>query len=190
MTIIQNARSGSETELDFLTPRQKRRLDPTSRMVLSVLHALLPVEEDALLFYASASGAQDLQLALQSQFHQEGEIHPATFSVSVFNGPIGQATVLLHLPLPYTALSVSDHKVGPAFTLARSTLMAGRAKTVVLLIAEGPVPDLYKPLAPEEDLEPFALGFKLALDGEGRRVPEVWYGQDFTEDDLLEAMQA
>lgn len=124
----------------------KRRLSALTKMTSEVLHALLEKDPDAKYYkdyFASNRGELSRQFAINKSLLIDGEISPASFSLSVFNTPIAQAAILLGLKAGYTVISAASNNIGDMLLAAGAAVKCGDEKKVVFIYADEGIPDVY-----------------------------------------------
>jgi len=92
-------------DVSFVPALARRRLTPLERAGLAVAHAVWPEGEEIPVVFASRWGEIGTTFKLMRQFHDEGEMSPAAFSVSVHNALPGAFSLFTHNHAPYTAIA-------------------------------------------------------------------------------------
>ncbi len=174
--------------MEYLSAKSLRRMNQMIRMTIHALHAMLPLAEDSELFFISSIGEADQQFALEREYHVEKEIHPATFSYSVFNAPIAMATILLEQDRPYSCMFGSHNEVKSGFLTAIAPLASGRRDEVVAIICEEAIPDEYVAIHQGGGNEPFVYALKLTSRATERELDAGFLDALTTEEELLKAL--
>ena len=174
--------------MEYLSAKSLRRMNQMIRMTIHALHAMLPLAEDSELFFISSIGEADQQFALERENHVEKEIHPATFSYSVFNAPIAMATILLEQDRPYSCMFGSHNEVKSGFLTAIAPLASGRRDEVVAIICEEAIPDEYVAIHQGGGNEPFVYALKLTSRATERELDAGFLDALTTEEELLKTL--
>ena len=130
-------------DVSFVPPLARRRLTGVERAALSVAKAVYPdtpPEEGLPVVFASRWGEIGTTVDLMRQFHEEGEMSPAGFAVSVHNAAPGAFSLFTRNRAGYTAISARERTLSAGFLEA----LACRAKTL-FIYAEEPTPEFYRP---------------------------------------------
>lgn len=145
--------------LPFASALATRRLSQLTKMCVAVSSRLLPL--DCPLFFGSVNGDLMQQYKVNSLYAESGEMLPASFSLSVANTPVAEATILLHRPLAYTAIYADPSSlIRSLFLLGTAGLDSGRLDECVLLYADEAVPPAYASIAKDAP-PPLAIALKL-----------------------------
>lgn len=171
--------------IDFLPAKSLRRMNQMTRMTLGALHAMLPLDEETPLYFVSTFGEAGLQLELEREYHLEKEIHPATFSNSVYNAPLGNATILLGQHNPYSCLFPRRGDGKSALMTAIAPLVSGRKEEVILIVCEEALPPAYAAIDPGGENEPFVYALKLTRTQGERELDEDFFSAFSSLDDVL-----
>lgn len=168
---------------DFTDSLFRRRLSQISRMTIQVVHDTMlrygahartacngeGINEMPIVF-VSMRGELSRELSISKMAVRDGEILPASFSLSVFNAPIALASIALDLHGGYTAVYPADGDFGTAFKAASSMLAS--CHRVMLVYADEAVPDEYSELMDAVDdggerLSPLSFACVIANGDEG-----------------------
>lgn len=174
--------------MEYLSAKSLRRMNQMTRMTIHALHAMLPLAEDSALFFISSIGEADQQFALEREYRVEKEIHPATFSYSVFNAPIAMATILLKQDRPYSCMFGSHNEVKSGFLTAIAPLVSGRRNEVVVIVCEEAIPAEYVAIHQEGGNEPFVYALKLTSRATERELDAGFLDSLTTEEELLKTL--
>lgn len=141
--------SDEEPKLEYLSPLFRRRLSQLTRMTVEVVHDILEKEKDfnradTKIVFASFRGELGQTYKVNEQFAEDKEIKPATFSLSVYNCPVAQATIAFSLEGGYTAVYPKEGDFYPALLAAVSPLLCGDEKEVLFVFADETVSEVYK----------------------------------------------
>ena len=162
----------STPELAYVSPLLKRRLSQLTRMTIEVVHEVLDSAPGAPLVFVSSGGESARQLQVDRMLIEDGEILPATFSLSVFNASPAMATIALGMKGGYTALYPAGNIWKEAFAYGAAPIMAGETESVILVVADQQLPPEYKAIAePEDDISPYAAAFVLSSVKQEGSVP-------------------
>ncbi len=129
----------SKPDVSFIPPMERRRLTGVERAALSVAWRVRPEGEIPVVF-ASRWGEIGVTIKLMQQFHAEGEMSPAGFSVSVHNAAPGAFSLLTGNHAPYTAIAARERSLEAGLL---ETLALG--KSAVFVFAEEATPKFYAP---------------------------------------------
>jgi hypothetical protein len=134
--------------LEFTDPLFRRRLSQISRMVIQVIHDLLPIADGAKITLVSFHGEITQQIKVNKTLVTERQIMPAVFSLSVYNAPVALATIALKLDgLRYTTVFPMADNFSVGFASAAASLADG-AEEAVLVYADELFPSEYNSLRP------------------------------------------
>lgn len=133
-------------KLDFVPALMRRKLSMLEKAVLAVLHETDAAEPCPVVF-ASRFGEWRQTFKLFRQFHEEKELSPAGFSLSVHNAAPGIYSLIKKNTETYTAISAGPRSAECG--LLEALLMRSRA---LFVSAEEPMPEFYR----EEFEEPAA----------------------------------
>ena len=151
-------------DVSFVPSLARRRLTEVERAALAVAKAVCPdppPEEGLPVVFASRWGEIGTTLKLMRQFHGEGEMSPAGFSVSVHNAAPGAFSLFTRNRAGYTAIAARGRTLAAGFQEA----LAHRAR-VLFVYAEEATPDFYRPaFGPAQE----AVAVAVRLDAHGWR---------------------
>jgi len=144
MKIIAHAEWRSTPEcprpdISFVPPLERRRLTGIERAAISVAWKVYPHGEEVPVVFASRWGEIGTTIKLMKQCHDDGEMSPAAFSVSVHNAAPGALSLLTKNRAPYTAIAARGKSREMGWIEATS--MKGR---VVFIYAEENTPEFYR----------------------------------------------
>ena len=130
-------------DVSFVPPLVRRRLTGVERAAISVAMAVWPdtPPEDGLpVIFASRWGEIGTTFNLMRQFHDDGEMSPAGFSVSVHNAAPGAFSIFTRNRAGYTAVAARERSLAAGFVEA----LAHRSRTI-FVYAEEATPEFYRP---------------------------------------------
>lgn len=125
-------------KLDFVPALMRRKLSVLEKAALAALHETDSGEPCPVVF-ASRFGEWRQTFKLFRQFHEEKELSPAGFSLSVHNAAPGIYSLIKKNTETYTAISAGDRSL--ACGLLEAILMRSR---VLFVYAEEPMPEFYR----------------------------------------------
>lgn len=96
------------TDVSFISPMARRKLSQLDKTSLCVLNECFN-NDDTKLVFASQFGELDRLKKLVTQYTNENEVSPATFSASVHNAAIGQFSLLNKINKSYNSISAEEH---------------------------------------------------------------------------------
>ena len=152
-------------ELLFADSMFRRRLSRISKMTVQVVHGLMPIGDDAKIFFLSFRGELSRQLQINRTFIEDKALSPAAFSLSVFNAPVALATMALGLKGGYSALYPGKDSFTTGIEAAEAALHSGAAGDLVFVYADEEAPPEYGRFSGECPV-PAAFGIVLS------RVPQ------------------
>ncbi len=162
----------SSPSLDYVSPLLKRRLSQLTRMTIEVVHQVLDAAPESGLVFVSSGGESARQLQVDRMLIEDGDILPASFSLSVFNASPAMATIALGMKGGYTALFPARNLYQEGFAYGAAPVMAGETESVILVFADQQLPDEYMAIASEEDkIPPYAAAFVLSSKKQDESVP-------------------
>lgn len=129
-------------DVSFVPPLARRRLTEIERVALSVAKAVYPdpPPADGLpVVFASRWGEIGTTVNLMRQFHDDGEMSPAGFSVSVHNAAPGAFSLFTRNRAGYTAIAARNRSLYAGFLEA----LAHRTRTL-FVYAEESTPEFYR----------------------------------------------
>ena len=161
----QIERTADAPKLEFTSPLFRRRLSQLSRMTVQVVHDALEEVQcgDIKQIFASFRGEIKREMEINRQIISDGEILPASFSLSVFNAPIAAASIACALKSGYTALTPSPERFSDAIFAAAASLLSGAESDVLFVYADELVGEEYGNLRPEQN-EPLSFACVLSRD--------------------------
>ncbi len=153
-------------KLEYTSPLFRRRLSQICRMTIQVVHDLLEKTNcgDIKQIFTSFRGEIKKEFTINEQLIKEKSILPASFSLSVFNAPIAQASLACKLKSGYTVAFPSKRDFSSILLTAVSSVVCGRDEKVMFIYADEKVPDVYRngkgSLSPKDSE---ALAFALVI---------------------------
>lgn len=154
--------------VDFLKPRDRRRLSPLGRAALCVLEPFfqnLDAERDAVVF-ASRAGDLPLTVQLLESIGDPDGLSPTAFSTSVHNAIGGLFTILSGFQGHVTAIGGGAATFSAALSEAASLLTA--FERVIVCIYEAAPPQAFMSTLP--DARTFAYAFEAHRPRAGERA--------------------
>ena len=155
--------------LDFLAPRERRRLTPLEKAAISVAwRALEPIraagEAMPRVVFASRWGEIGTTFKLMHQMYEEGEMSPAGFSNSVHNAAPGHLSLLTGNRSSYTAIAA-----GPKSYEMGLVEVASYNGKVLFVYAEEATPEFYRAYFPDVR-ESYAVAMLVVATGDGKMI--------------------
>ena len=126
-------------DVSFVPPMERRRLTGVERAALSVAWQVKTDAELPVVF-ASRWGEIGVTFKLMNQFHADGEMSPAGFSVSVHNAAPGAFSLLTKNHAPYTAIAARDRSLEAGLLEALAL-----RREAIFVYAEEATPEFYLP---------------------------------------------
>jgi hypothetical protein len=164
-------RTGPETPpLDFLPPLFRRRLSQLSKMVLYVGHTLMQTEKQLPCIFASHYGEINKQYMISKGLIDTQEIHPATFSLSVFNTPVFLLSIAEGNKDTGSALYAGADGLSVAFLEMLGFLESRNDCECMVLFADEHLPPTYQALFSSIP-EPYALGMVFSKNAAAGSIP-------------------
>lgn len=153
--------------LPFLSPMQRRRLNPAARLMVDAAWPLLDAGERLPVVYVSHDGEINRSFELWLSLLRGEGVSPTSFGLSVHNALAGQWSMLRQDPSESTALCVRQAGLEVAVVEACG-LLADGAEAVLVLVADDPLSNQYPvPVA----RAPFAYALALVVTaGKGWRL--------------------
>ncbi len=152
--------SSLSPKLSFASPIAIRRLSQLTRMTAYAVHELGP--DAGCILLSSVYGEMNSQLKLNMMHIKEGEVKPAAFSLSVFNAPAAEATILEKSHTPYSVIFPGkDHVIDALFKAGSAPIASGRLSSSLLIYADERMPDEYRPYAGWIP-EPMVIGIRIS----------------------------
>ena len=127
-------------DLAYTNAAFRRRLSQISKMVIQVIHDLLPLEEDTKILFFSFRGELSREYQLFKALKEEGEVSPAAFSLSGFNTPVALASIAFGLKGGYSAVYPVNNSFLTCVKTAGAMLHSGITKDLVLVYADENIP--------------------------------------------------
>ena len=140
-------------KLEFTDAIFRRRLSQLSKMTIQVVHDFfqMGIERGIKIVFSSKRGEIAREFKINKTLIGDGEILPASFSLSVFNAPIALATITENLRGGYSAIYPSQGKFSDAILAAVAPILCGREKQIAFVYAEEFVPEFYKEIFHEKN---------------------------------------
>jgi len=101
---------GSEADVSFVPPLQRRRLSPLQRLFFSLARSV-GAEPPVSVVFSSRDGEDTLTRRIVGEFNESGSVSPNRFSSSVYNAAPGLWSVVTGNRSPYTAVAAGDDSV-------------------------------------------------------------------------------
>ncbi len=180
--------SHAKPAIDYLPSKSLRRMNQMILMTVHALHGVLPLSEETPIFFHSTIGEADQQFLLEKEFHLEKEIHPASFSYSVFNAPIAMATILLGQKNPYSCLFAKEGEVKSGFLTALAPILSGRSEEVIFLACEEAIPFEYVAIHEGGENEPFVYALVLTSGQTDKPIDESFLSSLTSEEELVKSL--
>lgn len=109
-------KKADDTDVSFLPPMTRRKLSALDKTALCIMNECLSRlnenERNIKIVFASRYGELDRLKKLVSQYTQENEVSPATFSGSVHNSTVGQFSLLNKITESYNSVSAEKDTFG------------------------------------------------------------------------------
>jgi hypothetical protein len=153
-------------ELTYTNATFRRRLSQISKMVIQVIHDLLPLGEDTKILFFSFRGELSREYQLFKTLKEEGEVSPAAFSLSGFNTPVALASIAFGLKGGYSAVYPVNNSFFTCVKTAGAMLHSGITKDLVLVYADENIPPECRRFFREYPA-PAAFGLLLSRDSTG-----------------------
>lgn len=141
-----NENLSATPKLEFTDAIFRRRLSDLSKMTIQVVHDFFQtgIDRGIKIIFSSKRGEIAREFKINKTLIQDGEILPASFSLSVFNAPIALATIAENLRGGYSAIYPSQGKFSDAILAAVAPILCGREKQIAFVYAEEFVPEFYE----------------------------------------------
>ncbi len=146
----------------FLPALQRRRLSRLGKMALQVAEDCLQGDDVDHIIFSSRHGEPERTEKMLRGILETGEISPTQFSLSVHNTFSGLFSIHKKNITPTTAIAAGKNTFFTGLVKAASLLKTGRAKKVLFVFYEEPLPATYEFFA-DEKIEPFALALLLEV---------------------------
>lgn len=124
----------------------RRRLDPLGRVALETAYTCQADDDACPVVLASRHGEVGRSLTLLDSLVSEGQVSPASFSLSVHNAIGALYSIARHDVQPYSAIAAGDETVEAAFVEADG-LLADGAPAVMVVVYDEPLPARYQAFA-------------------------------------------
>ena len=162
---------GGAPDVSFIPAMARRRMTALQRAFFAVAKQALDaagIGEGEMLpvVFASRWGEIGETLKLFRQFHEEGEMSPAGFSVSVHNASPGAWSLFRGDKSAYTAIAAGETSFDDGWLEAALQARESPSGRVLFVYAEEPTPEFYRPHFPDVQ-EGMALA-RVAEIAEGR----------------------
>lgn len=157
-----NENLSATPKLEFTDAIFRRRLSDLSKMTIQVVHDFFQtgIDRGIKIIFSSKRGEIAREFKINKTLIQDGEILPASFSLSVFNAPIALATIAENLRGGYSTIYPSQGKFSDAILAAVAPILCGREKQIAFVYAEEFVPEFYEGIFHEEN---YPLAFAALL---------------------------
>jgi hypothetical protein len=154
----QIERTNSAPVLEYTDPLFRRRLSQLCRMTIEVVHDQLELSScgDIKQIFVSCRGEINREFTINRQLISEGLILPAAFSLSVFNAPVGLASLAFKLKSGYSVIFPSRGNFRSALEAAGAPVLSGHEKQILFVYGDELVPEDYGDLRPKDN-DPFAF---------------------------------
>jgi hypothetical protein len=153
-------------ELTYTDAAFRRRLSQISKMVIQVIHDLLPLREDTKILFFSFRGELSREYQLFRILKEEGTVSPAAFSLSGFNTPVALASIAFGLKGGYSAIYPVNNSFLTCVKTAGAMLHSGITEDLVLVYADENIPPECGRFFPECPA-PMAFGLLLSRNSPG-----------------------
>lgn len=141
--------SSSSPKLEFTTPLFRRRLSQLTKMTVQVVHDSLlegrdkdgrEIFNDAKIFFTSFRGEIKREFSINEELIKEGDVLPASFSLSVFNTAPALATIAMGVKNGYTVVFPSGGNFQFSLQAAFSSLLCGREESLLFVYGDEMIP--------------------------------------------------
>jgi len=166
-------------KLEYLSPLFRRRLTQLTRMTVEVVHDLLEKnpgfdKDNTKIIFSSFSGEIGQTYKVNQQFNEDKEIKPATFSLSVYNCPVAQATIAFGLTAGYVAIYPKEDDFFSALQAGAAPLLSGEEKEVLFVFADEKIGEAYKDVPlygkSSQNKQPLAFAALLTTDKTDKEI--------------------
>ena len=139
--------------LDFTPPLFRRRLSQITKMVIQVIHDQMEKSNcgDIKQFLISNRGEINRQYQIVQQLFDDQEILPATFSLAVFNTPVGQSSLAMKLKSGYSVLFPDNQNFYEGLETACASVLCGDEEQILLIYADEEITDDYASLVTDDN---------------------------------------
>ena len=129
----------------FTSPLFRRRLSQLCKMVIQAVHDIIEATgcNDVKQTFVSTYGDIRRQLDVSRQTLVDREILPASFSYSVFNAPIGLASLACKLKSGYSVIFPQKNQFKDAFLTAVAPVLCGDEKKQIFVYGNELIPEDY-----------------------------------------------
>ncbi len=157
--------------LSYLPSLFKRRLSQITKMTIQAVHDVLDAtpgldKAHTKMVFASYRGELSYAFKVNNQYAEDYTIMPATFSLSVHNAAIAEATIAFRLTGGYTTVYPEQEDFYAALQAAAAPVLSGDEKQVLFVYADEHIPEPYKNVAisgaTSEGKAPFAFAAVLS----------------------------
>lgn len=135
---------GAAAEPALIPANQRRRMPG---FVLDAALCGLPLLQqrpESDLVYCSCNGDLSITVDLLSDLARGELLSPAKFSISVHNAPPGMMGLLLGRVGNHTAIAAGEDSLAAGLTEAYARLASGEASSVILVLADAQLPEVYR----------------------------------------------
>lgn len=132
--------------LSHLPPISRRRLSQLSKMVLEVGHQVLQDKGSMKLIFCSRFGEIVQQNRITKRLIEEGDVRPASFSLSVFNTPVSLLSIHENIKESISVLLSGDHCLMSGFASLIAQLKKNREEPCLIVFADEALPEEYEEL--------------------------------------------
>lgn len=133
--------------LSYTNPLFRRRLSQISKMTIEVIHQLIEttgIDKNTKIVFSSFRGEIDREFKLNKSIIEDKMILPAGFSLSVFNTPVGLATIACQLKGGYNTVFPSYDNFKDGIMCAAAPVLSEKQKQIIFVYADELIPDEYK----------------------------------------------
>lgn len=180
-------RDGDAPKLDFVSPLFRRRLSKITKMSVQVVHDALEKTKcgDIKIVFSSFRGEVNREFEINKQIIEEKSVLPASFSLSVFNAPMAQATMALGLKSGYTVVSSAVGRFRDAFFASCAPVLSGAEGSVLFVYADERLREEYESLD-TDGVKPLAFAVVVSSDeNAGKKIDLGDIAKDITSEDFL-----
>ncbi len=168
--------SDDAPKLEYTSPLFRRRLSQLTKMTVHAVRTTLQragfsFEQNGIdslkIFSAGNFGEINRELQINSQLINDGEILPASFSLSVFNTAVAQTTLALKIHSGYAAAFGAKGNFYDSLAAAASAVLCGDEKEILFVWADENIPQEYagiRKTQTETQSRPFVFSFILGTE--------------------------
>lgn len=158
-------------QLSYLPSLFKRRLSQVTKMTIQAVHDLLEAEPEldkahTKMVFGSYRGELSYAFKVNHQYAEDGTVMPATFSLSVHNAAIAEATIAFGLTGGYATVYPDQDDFYSILQAAAAPVLSGDEEQVIFAFGDERIPDAYKDVAiagkPAAGRKPFAFAALLS----------------------------